>query len=267
MKILVAVTQVATLAPDAAVEGATVPEADLTYARNEWDDYAVEFAVRTAEARSAETEVVVVTVGPARSEAAVEAALARGADRAIRVWDDALADAVAVGPRATARILAAVVEREAPDLTLTGAQTADDGHAATGVALAAERDLAWAAVVDDVDLDPDAGEASVRRELEDHVAELVTVPLPAVLTVQTGIVDRPLPADRQRDRSPADDATVDLRSLADLDLDPAVVDLDPAPVALARPDRTAEGTRFEGSPAETATHLADVLRDAGGIGE
>jgi electron transfer flavoprotein beta subunit len=259
MKVLVTVKEVAEVADDFEIEGLTVPETFLEYDLNEWDDYAVETAVRIAEGRDEEVEVVAVTIGPERSEETVRMALAKGVDRAVRVWGDSVAEAGLIGPTTTARVLAAVADAEEPDLILSGVQADDDGFGATGVALAEHLDYAWAAVVNDLELDD--GTASVRRELEGGVEELTTVPLPAVLTIQTGINDpryASLRGIRQAQRK-----DLDVRTPADLGLDPAVLDGDPTLTGLARPETESDATLFEGSPEETADELETVLRDAG----
>ncbi|QGX95200.1 electron transfer flavoprotein beta subunit/FixA family protein [Haloplanus rallus] len=259
MKVLVTVKEVAEVADDFEIEGLTIPEKFLEYDLNEWDDYAVEAAVRIAEDRDEDVEVVAVTVGPERSEETIRMALAKGVDRAVRIWDDSLAEVGLVGPTATARVLAAVAEDEDPDLVLSGVQAADDGFGATGVALAEHLDYAWAAVVNALELDD--GTASVRRELEGGVEELTTVPLPAVLTIQTGINDpryASLRGIRQAQRK-----ELDVRTLADLGLDPSVLDGDLTLAGMAKPESESDVTLFEGSAAETAADLETVLRDAG----
>ncbi len=92
MKVLVTVKEVAELADDFEVEGTEVDDRYLEYDLNEWDDYAVEEGVQLNEAGIAD-EVVTVTIGPERAEETIRMALAKGADRSIRVWDDALEDA------------------------------------------------------------------------------------------------------------------------------------------------------------------------------
>ncbi|WP_251341604.1 electron transfer flavoprotein subunit beta/FixA family protein [Haloplanus halophilus] len=259
MKVLVTVKEVAEVADDFEIEGLSVPETFLEYDLNEWDDYAVEAAVRIAEEREEDVEVVAVTVGPERSEETIRMALAKGVDRAVRVWDDALAAAELVDPTATARVIAAVAEAEDPDLVLSGVQAADDGFGATGVALAEHLDYGWAAVVNDLELDGD--EAAVRRELEGGVEELTTVPLPAVLTIQTGI-NEPRYASLRGIRQ-AQRKELDVRTLGDLGLDPAVLDGDLTLAGMKKPESESDATLFEGSPEETAADLETVLRDAG----
>ena len=91
MKILVTVKEVAEVDDEFDISGLDIDESSLEYDLNEWDDYAVEEAVQTSETHD-DVEVVTVTVGPERAEETIRMALAKGADRAIRVWDDALED-------------------------------------------------------------------------------------------------------------------------------------------------------------------------------
>jgi electron transfer flavoprotein beta subunit len=261
MKILVTVKEVAEVADDFEIEGMEIPETYLEYDLNEWDDYAVEAAVRIAEHRDEDVEVVTVTIGPERSEETIRMALAKGADRAVRVWDDALADADVFDPTTTAGILAAVAEREDPDLVLSGVQAADDGFGATGVALADLLDMGWAAVVNDLELDADAEQASVRRELEGGVEELTTVDLPAVLTIQTGI-NEPRYASLRGIRQ-AQRKELAVHTLSDLDLDASIADDALTLAGLAKPETESDATLFEGGPDETTAELETVLRDAG----
>jgi electron transfer flavoprotein beta subunit len=259
MKVLVTVKEVADVADDFEIEGLSIPETYLEYDLNEWDDYAVEAAVRIAEDRDEDVEVVAVTIGPERSEETVRMALAKGVDRAIRVWDDALAEADVLDPTTTARVLAAVAEDEDPDLVLSGVQAADTGFGATGVALADLLDMGWAAVVNDLELED--GRASVRRELEGGVEELTTVDLPAVLTIQTGI-NEPRYASLRGIRQ-AQRKELAVHGLADLDLDPSLVDDDLTLAGMSKPETESEATLFEGAAGETAAELETVLRDAG----
>jgi electron transfer flavoprotein beta subunit len=261
MKVLVTVKEVTDVADDFEVVDGEIPEQYLDHDLNEWDDYAVEAAVRIAEDRDEDVEVVAVTVGPERVEETVRLALAKGVDRAVRVWDDALADAGLLDPTATARVLAPAVEREAPDLVLSGVQATDDAFGATGVSLAAELDYGWAAVVNAFEFDPSTREARVRRELEGGIEELTTVETPAVLTIQTGIND-PRYASLRGIRK-AQRKEIDVHDFASLDIDPAVAESALTVDALTKPETESSATVFEGGPEETADDLETVLRDAG----
>jgi electron transfer flavoprotein beta subunit len=146
---------------------------------NEWDACATEEAIRIRE-RLGEGEVVVVTVGDDGADAALRRCLAMGADRAIRV------DAEPLDPVSTARALAGVVAAESPDLVLTGVQSADSVQGSTGAALAELVGLPCVAVVTSLDWSG-SGPATVDRELEGGLVDVVEVDTPALLTVQTGI--------------------------------------------------------------------------------
>jgi len=260
MKILVTVKEVAEVDDEFRISGLDIDEGSLEYDLNEWDDYAVEEAVQISEAND-DVEVVTVTVGPERAEETIRMALAKGADRAVRVWDDALADAQFLDVDTTAELLAAVAEEEDPDLVLSGVQAGDDSNGATGVALAERLDLEWAAVVNSLDLDPDEGLAGVRRELEGGVEELTDVELPAVLTIQTGINEpryASLRGIRQAQRKP-----LEVHSLEAVGLDAGVVESPVERTDMYEPESEGDATYWEGSAEDTAGELADFLRDEG----
>ena len=259
-KILVTVKEVAEVDDEFEISGLDVDDRYLEYDLNEWDDYAVEEAVQLSEAND-DVEVVTVTLGPERSEETIRMALAKGADRAVRVWDDALADPALLDVTTKAELLAAVVEAEEPDLVLTGVQAGDDSFGATGVALAERVDFEWAAVVNALDYDADANVSSVRRELEGGVEELTDVEGPAVLTIQTGINEpryASLRGIRQAQRKP-----LDVHTLNDLGLDASVVDSPVALTSMYEPESESDAVVWEGSPDETADELATFLREQG----
>jgi electron transfer flavoprotein beta subunit len=181
VKIVVAVKQVAALGDEVEF---TDDERDvdpdyLDYALNEWDTYATEEALRLREA-AGDGEVVVVSVGPEDSEEAMRRCLAMGADRGIRIEAEERLDPIQV-----ARALAEVVRAESPDFVFTGVQSADSVQAATGTALAELLDLPRVAVVTKIELGD--GKATVNRELEGGLVDVVEVDTPALLTIQTGI--------------------------------------------------------------------------------
>jgi electron transfer flavoprotein alpha/beta subunit len=183
MKIIVCVKQARSLGDEVGftADGRAVDPAYLNSALNEWDAYATEEALRLREAQGG--EVVVVTVGDEGSDPAVRRCLAMGADRGVRTWSDGLRGA---DPIAVAVVLADVVRDEAPDLVFCGVQSSDDANGAVGSALAALLDLPCETCVVGLELDG-GGTARVRRELEGGLVEVREVPVPAVITVQTGI--------------------------------------------------------------------------------
>ena len=273
MQLLVPVTDAATVDDEFEIDGLAVDERYLTYDMNEWDEYAVEAAVRIAEAGEG-VEVVTVTVGPERVEETIRQALAKGADRAVRVWDENLAARDLLDARAKATLVEAVAREVDPDLVLTGVQSGDAGFAATGVTLAERLGYEWAAVVNQLELDREASErvsgetassgagvARVHRELEGGVEELTEVELPAVLTIQTGI-NEPRYASLRGIRQ-AQNKPLDVRTPAELGVDAADLDSPLTWTATREPESEGEARIFEGDADETAGQLAGVLREKG----
>ncbi|WP_435359742.1 electron transfer flavoprotein subunit beta/FixA family protein [Haloarchaeobius sp. DFWS5] len=261
MKVLVTVKEVATVEDEFEIDGTSIDETYLEYDLNEWDDYAVEEAVQLQEAGIAD-EVVAVTIGPERSEETIRMALAKGADRAVRIWDDALAGTDLLDVNAKTRILEAVVAEEDPDLVLSGVQADDDGFGATGVSLADAVDFEWGAVVNDLDHDAIGDDvAKVHRELEGGIEELTDIELPAVLTIQTGI-NEPRYASLRGIRM-AQRKEIDPKTLGDLGLDAAAVENDLELTDMYEPESEGDATYFEGGPEDEAAQLADLLREKG----
>jgi electron transfer flavoprotein beta subunit len=258
MKVLVTVKEVGEAADDFEIDGLDIAAEYLEYDLNEWDEYAVEAAVQLVEAGHAD-EVVSVTIGPERTEETIRMALAKGVDRAVRVWDDAIADAGLLDVEAKARLLEAVVAEEEPELVLTGVQANDDGFGATGVALAERVGYEWAAVVNDLELDGEV--AKVHRELEGGVEEHTEVDLPAVLTIQTGI-NEPRYASLRGIRS-AQSKEIAPKGLGDLGLDAGAVESPLTMTGMYEPETESDATIFEGSAEEAGAELAAVLREKG----
>ena len=260
MKILVTVKEVATVDDEFEIEGTAIAERYLGADLNEWDDYAVEEAVQLQEAGVAD-EVVAVTIGPEDCEQTIRQALAKGADRAVRVWDDALEGVDLLDVSAKTEILRAVVEAEDPDLVLTGVQAGDDNFGATGVSVAEELGYEWAAVVNHLEHEFEDGVASVRRELEGGVEELTEVELPAVLTIQTGI-NEPRYASLRGIRQ-AQRKELDVKDLGELGIDESAIEPTIALTDMYEPESESDATVWEGGAEETAAELATLLRDKG----
>lgn len=258
MKILVTVTEVAIPDDEFEIDGIEIDDRYLSYDLNEWDAYAIEEAVQLREERG-DVEVVTVTIGPERVEETIRQGLAKGADRAIRIWDKTLADASMLDPETKAELLAGVAREEDPDLVLSGVQSGDVSFGATGVSLGAIMDYQWAAVVNELTLDTDAGVAQVHRELEGGLIERTEVELPAVLTIQTGINEpryASLRGIRQAQQKPLDVKAPSELGVEDVD-SPLVLS------SLAVPETESDVTLFEGGAEETAGELATLLRDQG----
>jgi electron transfer flavoprotein beta subunit len=181
MKIIVAIKQVperdAPVRIDAA--GKWIEASDLQWTLNEPDAYALEEALLLKEIHGG--EVIVVSAGPERVCSTLREALAKGADRAIALDCDGLGARDALG---VARLLAAAVKPEEPDLILTGLQSEDLGQGQTGVILAELLGLPHASLILHVEK---TGESlTCKRELEEGWFQSVEVPTPAVLTIQSG---------------------------------------------------------------------------------
>src|SRR5712672_1533607 len=182
MKIIVMMKQVAN--KDAVLrinkEGKWIEEADLSFEVNESDGYALEEALRVKEKVGG--EVVVCSMGPQRAKSVIKDALARGADRAIHIAGDNVAH---LSPFAAATVLAEAIRAEQPDLIMTGLQSDDYGYGQTGVILAELLGLPHATIV--IEIDATGAELRVKRELESGWYQWYTMPLPALLTIQSGI--------------------------------------------------------------------------------
>ncbi len=182
MKIIVLMKQVAN--KDAILrinkEGKWIEESDLSFEVSESDGYALEEALRVREKLTG--EVVVCSMGPQRVKSVIKDALARGADRAIHVVGDNLGS---LTPYATASALADAIRDERPDLIFTGLQSDDYGYGQTGVILAELLGVPHATIV--IELDASADKLRVKRELESGWYQWYTMPMPALLTIQSGI--------------------------------------------------------------------------------
>jgi len=127
-------------------------------------------------------EVIACSIGPARVQQVIREALAKGADRAIHIEED-------LGSRLesyyAARLMAEAIRGEQADLICTGLQSDDLGFGQTGVILAELLGLPHATIIMDVQVEN--GRLKVKRELEAGWFQWVEMPLPALLTIQSGI--------------------------------------------------------------------------------
>ncbi len=223
---------------------------DVSYEVNEPDAYALEEALRQKEKHGG--EVVVVTAGPARAQQVLREALAKGADRAIHLEDPAFITLDSVN---IARALAAAIKDEKFDLIFTGLQSDDYGFAQTGVVLAEL--LGWPHATIIMQIEQAKGGIRVKRELEAGFFQFVNMPLPAVLTIQSGINKlryATLIGIKQAKNKP-------LRKVAMAEVQSA---LGPNLQQIERlyvPQKTKKTEVLEGSPGEIAKKLVDKLRN------
>ena len=182
MKIAVCVKQVP--AKDAplsiAPSGTWIRESDIGFEMNEPDSYALEEGLRLKEKHGG--EVVAISMGPERVKQTIKEALAKGADRGIHVADDQFFE---LDPLGSARSLAAAIQQENFDLVLTGLQSDDQGFGQSGVLLAELLGLPHATIIMQIDVAD--GRMKLKRELEAGWFQWVELPLPAVLSIQSGI--------------------------------------------------------------------------------
>ncbi len=182
MKIIVAIKQVPVRDSQLRVEasGRWIQESDLSFEINEPDAYALEEALQLKEKHGG--EVVALCAGPARAAQTIREALAKGADRAIHIEEENLNTLDTLG---VAKLLAGAVKAENPDLILTGLQSDDLGYGQTGVVLAELLGIPSSTIIMQVEVNDKS--IRVKRELEDGWFQHIAMPLPAVLTIQSGI--------------------------------------------------------------------------------
>jgi len=182
MKIAVCIKQVVTREWQLRVndQHTWIRDQDASFELNEPDAYALEEGLRLKEKHGG--EVVVCCAGPARATQVIREALARGADRAVHVESDALATADA---SAVADALAAAIRDEQVDLVLTGLQSDDQGFGQVGVVLAETLGIPHATII--MAIEKADATLRVKRELEGGWFQWVTLPMPALLTIQSGI--------------------------------------------------------------------------------
>ncbi|MCB9378113.1 MAG: electron transfer flavoprotein subunit beta/FixA family protein [Holophagales bacterium] len=194
---------------DVKADGSWIQEDNIKFEINSYDTYAVEEALRLKDKTGA--EVVVVSIGPDRVTQALRTALGMGADRAIHVNDPAAIGADALG---TAKILAAIAKAEGADVIFAGLM-ADDGNGASIPPMVAELlDIPSATGV--LAMNADGGSIKAERELEGGALEVVEMPQPCLIAIQSGanqVRYASLKGIMQAKKKP-----VDVKSLADLGL-------------------------------------------------
>src|SRR5215469_5325863 len=233
-------------------ESTWIKETDISFEVNEPDIYALEEALRLKESQGG--EVVVCSLGPARAQQAIKEALAKGADRALHLDDPGFAG---LDSYCMARVMARALEPEKPDLIVTGLQSDDFGAAQTGVILAELMGLPHSTII--MQIEVQGGAIKVKRELEAGWFQWIEMPLPALLTIQSGI-NKPRYATLKGIMA-AKNKPLKKLSMADLGLSPG--DLTPRQTItrVYVPDKHAQTEFFEGSAAEIAGKLVDKLKN------
>lgn len=255
MKIAVCIKQVPTREwqPRLNDDKTWVREQDVSYEMNEPDAYALEESLRLREKHGG--EVVVCSAGPARVQQVIREALARGADRALHVEDDSLGAADAF---TAASALAPAMAEQKFDLILTGLQSDDQGHAQFGPVLAEKLGMPHSTIIMEVLVDPSTSSGQVaglkvKRELEGGWFQHVSMPLPALLTIQSGINQlryatlKGIMAAKKKEIA---------KVAAPAGLSPRL-----KVVALSAPQKSKQTVMIGGSPAEAAKELVKRLRE------
>jgi electron transfer flavoprotein beta subunit len=211
MKIAVCMKEV----PDAAAPKRLDPgtkrlDRSVEGALNDFDTHALEEALRVKDG-AADTEVVVVSMGPAKAAESLRKALAMGADRLLLVSDEGAAGSDLL---ATAAVLAKALERESPDLVLLGQQAGDSDGAVLWAALAERMRLPMISQAASLELD--GGKARSKRQTE-YGYDVLEAPLPAVVAVSDAINEPRYPS--LKGIMGAKKKPVDTVSLADLGVD------------------------------------------------
>jgi len=248
MKIAVCIKQVPTREWQPRLNDAKtwIREQDAAFEMNEPDAYALEESLRLREKHSG--EVVVCAAGPARIQQVLREALARGADRALHVEDDRLA---ASDASVTAEALAAAMADEKFDLVLTGLQSDDQGHAQTGVILAERLGIPHSTIVMEVQVS--GNDVRIKRELEGGWFQWIAMPLPALLTIQSGI-------NQLRYATLKGIMAAKKKEIKKVAM-PAGLQAGQEIVSLALPTRSKQTRLIEGSPAQAAQDLVKRLRE------
>ena len=247
MKIAVAIKQVPLRDSPLRINAAAtwIDEDNLGFEINEPDAYALEEALQLREKHGG--EVIVISAGPARLSQTLREALAKGADRGIHI-DVATFDTLHV-----ANLLAAALKTEAPDLVFTGLQSDDLGYGQTGVVLAELLALPHSTIIMQVEVLP--GKVRVKRELEDGWFQHIEMPLPAVLTIQSGLNKLRYATLMGIKKAKSKEIKV---------VSPAELGVLPSPSAIIEriyaPEKNQQGQIFDGDAKTAAAKLVEKLR-------
>jgi electron transfer flavoprotein beta subunit len=237
--------------------GKSIEKAGLVFDINEWDDYALEEAVRIREKQGG--TVTAITIGTQDSESTLRKCLARGADKAIRLTDPKFEGSDSY---ALAKILQSALKTLHYDLILCGIQSGDTGSAATGPILAELLDIPHGTMVKKLELG--TGNVKVNRELEGGLEEQLEIKLPALIAVQTGI-NEPRYVSIMGIRK-AMQKEIKIMALADTGL--SETDVGPAGSWLTVdklyvPPIEKQAEFLKGTPDEVATKVTDLLKSKG----
>jgi electron transfer flavoprotein beta subunit len=248
VKIIVCVKQVPAKDAPLSIAGSWIKESDIGFEMNEPDSYALEEALRLKEKHGG--EVIVLSMGPERVKQTIKEALAKGADRAIHIADEQFAQ---LDPLAAAKLLSEALRKENADLILTGLQSDDQGFGQTGVLVAALLDLPHATIIMQIEVQD--RKMRLKRELEAGWFQHIECPLPAVLSIQSGINKvryatlKGIMAAKKKEIAAITREALGVQSEATQKIEKIYV-----------PTKTKKTEFLTGTPAEVATKLVEKLK-------
>lgn len=250
MKILVCLKQTFDTEEEVVLINGQLNESGIKYVINPYDDYALEEAVAIKEQMGG--EVTAVTVGPARAEEALRAALAVGADRAIIIDDESV-----FGDEYTiSKVLAAVAKMEPYDVILAGHMSVDDGAAQIGPRLAEELAIPHISTI--TKLTVEEGKVTAEKDVEGDV-ETIEVAMPVLLTAQQGLnIPRypTLPGIMRAKKK-----TIERLTIEDLTINEDAIDSKTEVLSQYVPPQKNPGKVLEGELAQQTAQLVDLLRN------
>ena len=259
MKILVLIKQV----PDSTTtiriraDGEDIERAGVKMVVNPFDEFAIELATQLREKRGDVESIAALTVGPAGAGEALRTALAIGADEGIHLQDAAFD---ALDELQTAALIAAVAKGAGFDLVIRGKQEIDLDSGQLGPALAELLDLPHVGAVTALEISADAKTLKANRRIE-GADEVVEASLPALLTVEKGLVEcryPSLPNLMKAKKKPVKTVTAaDLPGVAD-----ALGAVGGTEIhRLEPPPQRPPGKILKGDVAETVPQLVKLLRE------
>ena len=254
MKILVCIKQVPDMESRFKInaEGVWYDRADLAWRMNEYDEYAVEQAVRLKE-QVGDADLTVLCVGPDQVKETMKKALAMGCDRGVHIADE---ESYKREPLQIAAMIAAVAKDKQFDVIFTGMQSQDRGSGQVGVMLAEL--LGMDCVTTIVGFTYDNGGVSVKRELEGGAKALVTASLPVVLTCQLGL-------NTPRYPTLPNIMKAKKKELLTMAADPGATPPKQEVAAFYFPEKKSGGLVLEGDAPELADKLIQLLKEKTGV--
>jgi len=239
--------------------GRDIERSGLVFDINEWDDYAVEEAIRIKERLGG--NVTVITVGSEDADSTLRKCLAKGADKAIRITDKRINTS---DPYVIAKVLSKTIKEIPFDLILTGAQSSDDGYGFIGPALAELLDIPHVTLAKKIEFKDRS--VIVNRELEGGLEEVVEVELPALITIQTGI-NEPRYVSIMGIRK-AMKKEIKILSIDDLGLSESDVGIEGSWIQISEmyiPSIERRAEFIKGTPEEAASKIIEIIKSRGMI--